>query len=75
MIYQGFAGAFASFFQTGDPNTHKLTNATESGVPSLGQDTPSEKFVIESAGFQNDEIDLLAERCNFWRDVGSAVPV
>lgn len=75
LIYDGFAGAFASFFQTGDPNAHKLSNSTEPGVPNLTQQNPSEKFVIESTGFQNVGNDVLEKRCAFWSDIGPAVPV
>jgi len=75
LIYKGYAGAFASFFQTGDPNAHKLSNSTEPGVPSLGPGTANEKFVIESNGFQNVGMGVLEERCDFWRSMGSAVPV
>ena len=67
LIYEGFAGAFASFFQTGDPNAHKLTNASEPGVPESGE--TEEEFVVEADGFANLATSQLAERCGFWRSV------
>ncbi|KAJ5234663.1 uncharacterized protein N7469_003831 [Penicillium citrinum] len=73
VVYQGYAGAFASFFQTGDPNAHKLTNSSESGVPLLKK--TGEEFVIVDDGFENIRIDQLKRRCNFWRKLGRQIPV
>ncbi|MCJ1371785.1 hypothetical protein MMC20_003004 [Loxospora ochrophaea] len=73
LIYTGFAGAFASFFQTGDPNAHKLTNASQPGVPLLA--STGEEFVVESDGFENVQIGMLESRCAFWRGVAGKVPV
>ncbi|PYH95768.1 alpha/beta-hydrolase [Aspergillus ellipticus CBS 707.79] len=73
LIYEGYAGAFASFFQTGDPNAHKLTNSSEPGVPDL-QDSGAE-FVIAEDGFENVVLKQLKERCAFWKSVGKDVPV
>ncbi|RDW95031.1 carboxylic ester hydrolase-24 [Coleophoma crateriformis] len=73
LIYQGYAGAFASFFQTGDPNAHKLTNASEPGVPETWH--TGEEFVIETDGFVTTKVDLLNERCGFWRRVASYIPI
>ncbi|KAE9381572.1 putative carboxylesterase [Stipitochalara longipes BDJ] len=73
LIYSGFTGAFASFFQTGDPNSHKLTNESEPGVPENWQ--TGEEFVIRSDGFENAKVDLLDKRCGFWRAVASDVPI
>ena len=73
LIYDGYAGAFASFFQTGDPNAHKLTNGSEPGVPeSL---TTNEEFVIEADGFENVRTDMLATRCEFWLEVSGDIPI
>ncbi|KAM3086692.1 hypothetical protein ACMFMG_000817 [Clarireedia jacksonii] len=72
LIYSGYAGAFASFFATGDPNAHKLTNASEAGVPELGTD---KEFVIASGGFTNVGIGELEGRCAFWAGVAGSVPV
>ena len=44
LTYEGFTGAFASFMATGDPNAHKLTNASEPGVPDSWR--TEEQFVI-----------------------------
>ncbi|KFZ03620.1 hypothetical protein V502_10798 [Pseudogymnoascus sp. VKM F-4520 (FW-2644)] len=71
-IYEGFAGAFASFFQTGDPNAHKLTDASHLGVPE-SRSTGNE-FVISEDGFHNVKIDALRERCEFWRQSAKDVP-
>lgn len=73
LIYSGFTGAFASFFQTGDPNAHKLTTASEPGVyENWGT---GEEFVIESSGFENVRVDTLNKRCGFWRQVAADVPI
>ena len=73
LIYEGYAGAFASFFQTGDPNAHKLTNASEPGVPENWR--TGEEFVIEADGFENVRVDQLNERCGFWRQVADDIPI
>ncbi|KAJ5032584.1 uncharacterized protein L3040_009184 [Drepanopeziza brunnea f. sp. 'multigermtubi'] len=74
LIYEGFTGAFASLFQTGDPNENKLTNATQPGVPDLWQ--TGKQFVIRSDGLGNQGIDdELAVRCAFWREVAAQVPM
>ncbi|KAL3467250.1 Alpha/Beta hydrolase protein [Aspergillus heterothallicus] len=73
LVYKGYAGAMGSFFQTGDPNAHKLTDATVVGVPELQRS--GKEFVIREDGFDNVEITLLRERCEFLRKVGDRVPV
>jgi len=73
LIYDGFTGAFASFFQTGDPNAHKLTNETEPEVPENWR--TGEEFVILPDGFENVEVDMLNARCGFWREVADDVPI
>ncbi|KAJ5815577.1 hypothetical protein N7474_007354 [Penicillium riverlandense] len=73
LVYDGYAGAFASFFETGDPNAHKLTNSSEPGVPEL-QETGKE-FVIVEDGFENVEILQLKKRCEFWRSVAKNIPI
>lgn len=73
LIYDGFTGAFASFFQTGDPNAHKLTNESIPGVPENWK--TGEEFVIEADGFENLRVDELSERCGFWRQVADDVPI
>ncbi|TVY82677.1 Carboxylesterase patB [Lachnellula suecica] len=70
-IYEGYTGAFASFFQTGDPNAHRLTNAT---VPENWR--TGEEFVIEADGFGTADVgQFLDKRCGFWRQVAGDVPV
>lgn len=71
LIYEGYAGAFASFFATGDPNAHKLTTATEAGVPEVKTGT---EFVIASTGFVDVGIEELESRCRFWAGVAGSVP-
>ncbi|KAB8242523.1 alpha/beta-hydrolase [Aspergillus flavus] len=73
LIYQGYAGAFASFFQTGDPNAHKLTNSSQPGVPML--QSTGDEFVVTDTGFETAELVLLKERCDFWKSIGERVPV
>ena len=73
LIYDGFAGAFGSFFQTGDPNAHKLTNYSQPGVPRLRK--TNEEFVIEADGFANVPIHMLEKRCAFWRSVAGEIPI
>jgi hypothetical protein len=73
LIYTGFAGAFASFFQTGDPNAHKLTDGNVVGVPELRR--TGEEFVIREHGFENVQLERLRAKCDFFRSVGGRVPV
>ncbi|RAH70447.1 putative carboxylesterase [Aspergillus aculeatinus CBS 121060] len=73
LIYDGYAGAFASFFQTGNPDAHKLTNASQPGVPLLR--TTGREFVVEVDGFENVRLVELPRRCAFWRGVAGRVPV
>ncbi|EDO01947.1 hypothetical protein SS1G_04422 [Sclerotinia sclerotiorum 1980 UF-70] len=76
LIYQGYAGAFASFMATGNPNEHKIINATEPGVPELDS---GKEFVIESDGFENVRINAgeqsLEARCSFWASVAGSIPI
>ncbi|KAL3444896.1 alpha/beta-hydrolase [Aspergillus insuetus] len=73
LVYKGYAGAMGSFFQTGDPNAHKLTGNDVVGVPELKRS--GEEFVIREDGFENVEVDILREKCRFLRRVGKRVPV
>lgn len=73
LIYDGFTGAFASFFQTGDPNALKLTNESEPGVPESWR--TGEEFVIETNGFKNVNVNMLDNRCGFWREIAADVPI
>ncbi|KAF0332401.1 carboxylesterase [Colletotrichum asianum] len=70
--YQGYAGAFASFFQTGDPNALKLSPSTAAGVPSLKE---NKEWTIVDAGFATAELDHLEKRCGFWRKTASKIPI
>jgi hypothetical protein len=70
--YQGFAGAFASFFETGNPNAHKLTNDTVAGVPELHLE---KQFLIAQDGFSDVSIAQLTRRCDFWRSVAHKIPI
>lgn len=70
--YQGYAGAMASFVQTGDPNAHKVTNASVVGVPDIESGT---QFLVTSGGLKQGETGMLAERCDFWLSVAGRVPI
>lgn len=72
-MYEGYAGAFASFFQTGDPNAHKVTNSSVLGVPGLK--ATGKEFVVVDDGFENVELVELKSRCDFWRKLGRQIPV
>ena len=73
VIYHGYAGAFASFFETGDPNAHKLTDIWEPGVPELQRS--GEEFVLTRSGFENVRLRSLVERCALWESMGRNIPV
>ncbi|KAJ3558971.1 hypothetical protein NPX13_g9609 [Xylaria arbuscula] len=70
--YKGYAGAFASFFMTGDPNALKLTASNVSGLPELGT---GQEWVIDSAGFTSAKLAQLEDRCAFWREVAPRIPI
>ncbi|KAG4029838.1 hypothetical protein MFRU_014g01340 [Monilinia fructicola] len=76
LIYQSYAGALASFMATGDPNAHKITDATQPGIPPLSSKTQA---VVASEGLENVAIDdgeqSLEERCRFWASVAGSVPI
>lgn len=71
-IYRGYAGAFASFFMTDDPNALKLTASNVSGVPPLSAD---EEFNINVSGFVDIELTQLKTRCEFWKSVAARIPI
>lgn len=73
LIYDGFTGAFASFFQTGDPNAHKLTDESEPGAPESRR--TGQEYVIDANGFETVKTTLLAERCGTWRELAARVPI
>ncbi|KAI0137013.1 carboxylesterase [Xylariales sp. AK1849] len=70
--YEGYTGAFASFFMTGDPNAMKLTADNVTGVPAL---KTSEEFVINSEGFATARLTQFVERCDFWRKIAPKLPI
>ncbi|KAH8589390.1 carboxylesterase [Bisporella sp. PMI_857] len=72
-VYEGYAGAMASFFQTGDPNAHKVTDQSQPGVPEIRRD--GERFVITSDGFETKDLADLNIKCGFWREVADKVPI
>lgn len=72
LIYDGLAGAMASFFQTGDPNAHKLTDSSEAGVPEL---ETGKEWVVKADSFEQTDISLLKTRCAFWKENAKDVPI
>ena len=70
--YQGFTGAFASFFMTGDPNALKLTNTSVPGVPALSS---KKAFNINPTGFAQLGLAQLEKRCELWRKLAPKVPM
>jgi hypothetical protein len=72
LTYQGYAGAMASFVQTGDPNAHKVTNASIVGVPQLneGKQLSVTKEILEVGG-----VGMIGKRCAFWLGLAEKVPV
>jgi carboxylesterase type B len=73
LTYTGYAGAFASFFQTGDPNAHKITNSSVPGVPENWR--TGQQFVVQADEFVAGEVVELGLRCGFWRQLADNVPV
>ncbi|CAG8960762.1 hypothetical protein HYFRA_00002299 [Hymenoscyphus fraxineus] len=73
LIYRGFTGAFASYFQTGDPNGNKLTDDAQAGVAEAK--STGMEFVIAENGLFDVEMKLLEERCAFWLDVANEVRI
>ncbi|KAK3339864.1 carboxylesterase [Lasiosphaeria hispida] len=69
--YHGFTGAFASFFQTGDPNALKLTNSSVPEVPAFAS---RRQFVVTPGSFETAAYSALEERCRFWKGMGEKVP-
>ncbi|KAF2110117.1 carboxylesterase [Lophiotrema nucula] len=72
LTYDGYAGAMASFVQTGDPNAHKVTNGSIVGVPEISLGS---QFVVAQSGLANENIARFEERCAFWLKQGSKVPI
>jgi len=70
--YQGYAGAFASFFMTGDPNKLKLTNSSVPGVPEL---KTGKELNINAEGFATVDITQLEKRCALWKKLAPRIPM
>jgi carboxylesterase type B len=70
--YRAFTGAFASFFQTGDPDTLKLTNSSIPGVPAFSS---RREFVITPDLVDTADYSALEKRCRFWKSMGAKVPI
>ncbi|KAI1203799.1 carboxylesterase [Nemania serpens] len=70
--YKGYAGAFASYFMTGNPNALKLTENGISGLPDLKN---GREWVIDSAGFSSAKLVQLRERCAFWKKIAPKIPI
>ena len=62
----------ASFIQTGDPNAHKVTNATVAGVPDVEE---GKQFLVTSSGLRQGVISMLEDICKYWLQVADRVPV
>lgn len=72
VTYEGMAGAFASWFATGDPNARKLTEEEQEGVAVLES---REEWVVRMDDFGVEGIGQLQGRCAFWQSVAENVPV
>ncbi|KAB2571117.1 putative carboxylesterase protein [Lasiodiplodia theobromae] len=72
VTYNGLAGAMASFFQTGDPNAHKLTDDSQAAVPELDE---GKEWVVKTETFETTDIDRLKTRCAFWRENAQDIPL
>ncbi|KAH6878302.1 Alpha/Beta hydrolase protein [Alternaria rosae] len=72
LTYQGYAGAMASFIQTGDPNAHKVTNSSIPSVPNVEE---GKQFLVTASGLRQGGISMLEERCKYWAGVSQRVPV
>ncbi|KAF1834169.1 alpha/beta-hydrolase [Decorospora gaudefroyi] len=70
--YRAYAGAMASFVQTGDPNVHKVTDARVPGVPRVERGM---QFLVTGEGVGRGGIGMLEARCAFWGGVAGSVPV
>ncbi|KAH7305825.1 acetylcholinesterase [Stachybotrys elegans] len=70
--YQGYAGALASFFATGDPNKLKLTEPAVAGTPKLAS---GKRWIIDEAGFGTGDVALIKQRRNLWRRLSHKIPI
>ncbi|KAF2741317.1 putative carboxylesterase [Polyplosphaeria fusca] len=74
LTYEGYAGAMASFVQTGNPNAHKVTNASIPEVPLVNSGA-GEQFLVTSKGLGAGSVSQLNQRCYFWLNHGHKVPI
>lgn len=65
-------GALRSFFMTGDPNDMKLTPKDVPDVPPLKSGL---EYVVDERGFSTAKLAELKDRCNFWFNVATRVPM
>lgn len=72
ITYEGMAGAFASWFSSGNPNKKKLTGEGQAGVPILSS---GQEWVVRMDDFGLAHIGQLEHRCWFWQSVANNVPV
>jgi carboxylesterase type B len=71
-IYEAFAGSFASFFQTGNPNSYEKGLRKNDRVPEIRTGL---EMLVTSEGLSATPLPMLEERCSFWQTVGGQVPV
>lgn len=62
----------ASFVQTGDPNAHKLINASVPRVPRVDE---GKQFLVTAQGIRQGGVSELERRCGFWLGVAGQLPV
>ncbi|KAH8150888.1 uncharacterized protein LAJ45_05070 [Morchella importuna] len=77
-IYQAYAGGYASFAQTADPNRNSLTPVVYPGVGTgklflLGDGSRAVANSSTPIGTRN--FAELKEKCDFWRANGASVPL
>lgn len=72
LTYKAYAGAMASFVQTGDVNAHKITDRNVSGVPVLRD---GDQFLIRSGEIGIGNVGQLRTRCEFWLSVAARIPI
>jgi hypothetical protein len=61
----------ASFVQTGDPNSHKVTNTSFPEVPTV---VLNKQFVVQAGGVKVGDTEALQRRCAFWKAEGKNLP-
>lgn len=76
-LYKGYAGSYASFVMTGDPNKNKLTETSEIAPlwPVFNRGKKYLQWGMTSEGFETKGSEVVRGRCEFWRKMGGAVPV